>query len=106
MLQVRVGLFRLKSLAGGTYDALSAPETSTLKQLQVRKLCALSFCATAFDSRRCRACRTARHRAAGTCLAALITCRPSTPCAARTCRVSCNTKLQTRKVDSVKLRPC
>ncbi len=35
MLQVRVGLFRLKSLAGGTYDALSAPETSTMKQLQV-----------------------------------------------------------------------
>lgn len=34
-LQVRVGLFRLKALAGDTYDALTAPETSTLQQLQV-----------------------------------------------------------------------
>lgn len=30
-----MGLFRLKALAGGTYDALAAPETSTLQQLQV-----------------------------------------------------------------------
>jgi len=32
--KIRVGLFRLKSLAGGTYDFLRAPETSTLQQLQ------------------------------------------------------------------------
>ncbi len=95
MLQVRVGLFRLKSLAGGTYDALSAPETSTMKQLQVRKLCSLSFCMTACDSRRCKACRTVS--AAGTCLGALFTCRPSTPCAARICKVSCIAKLQTQR---------
>lgn len=33
--KVRVGLFRLKSLGGDTYKALQAPETSTIRQLQV-----------------------------------------------------------------------
>ena len=33
--KVRVGLFRLKSLVGDTYGALQAPETSTMRQLQV-----------------------------------------------------------------------
>lgn len=36
--KIRVGLFRLKSLLGGTYDFLRAPETSTLQQLRVHVL--------------------------------------------------------------------
>ena len=36
--KVRVGLFRLKSLVGDTYAALQAPETSTMRQLQVTAL--------------------------------------------------------------------
>jgi hypothetical protein len=33
--KANVGLFRLKSLAGGAYDSLSRPETTTLERLKV-----------------------------------------------------------------------
>ena len=36
--QVNVGVFRLKALAGGTYDSLQEPETSTLQRLRVRPM--------------------------------------------------------------------
>ena len=35
--KANVGLFRLKALAGGAYDSLSRPETTTLQRLRVRK---------------------------------------------------------------------